>query len=222
MSGKTIVIADDHPLIRQGLIMLLKDRMPHFSIYQASDGIEAIAKCKDLAPTVAVLDISMPKKNGLEVLTELKDLELGTSVIMLTMHHEDSFFEKSLELGAKGYLLKEDANQMIIQCIETVLEGKEFISPKLNDLSKRWRQKLQENSKISQSLASLSNSELNVLKLIALEKPTKEIAEMMFVTPKSVDNYRSRICKKLDLDGKNNSLLIWVLQHKELISQINN
>ncbi|MFN4233285.1 MAG: response regulator [Bacteroidia bacterium] len=212
-----ILIADDHPIFRKGLLQILQSIIPDIEILECSEGNEAINKIKQHQPDIAILDIDMPLKNGLEVCKNINEENLPTAVIILTMYKEEEVLKKALLYGAKGYIVKDNSANEIENCINNVLRGEVYIGKGINSNSQQINKELQE---LKNTLQSLTQVELKTLKLVSKRLSSKEIAELLFVSVKSVENYRSRICKKLGLDARNNSLLHWVIENKELLDTI--
>lgn len=213
-----LLLADDHPIFRKGLCALIEDQFPDFSVDEVENGEEAINKLKVGDYDFAIIDIDMPIRSGIDVLQSVKD-QTATGFIVLTMHNNEMFFNEAFDLGARGFLLKEDSGTEMVQCINTLAKGEVFVSKKLETFLHNRENFTSEKSQLKKAISSLSNAEYNTLKLVALNKTSKEIAELLFVTEKSVENYRSRICKKLDLSGGSNTLYKWSIKHKELIMQ---
>lgn len=209
------LIADDHPIFRSGLKSLLRGAYPDALIDECENGKTAQDYIEKELPDIAILDIDMPGKNGLDVL-ESSQNQLHTRIIMLTMHSDAEMLRKAMNSGAVGYLVKDETTDELVNCIETVLTGQKYIASKLRK-SPDIQSKIRENEAIIERLGKLTQTELKTIKLVSDKYSSKEIAELLFVSPKSVENYRSRICKKLELDAKNNALLLWVLEHKSLI-----
>ncbi|MCC6182939.1 MAG: response regulator transcription factor [Bacteroidia bacterium] len=219
-SVDTILIADDHPIFRKGLIDLLQQMFAKAKIIECQNGTQAIQSIRKLKPAIAILDINMPEMNGLEVCKQItKDL-LDTKVIILTMYREKEMIKNAMLSGAKGYLLKDNAVDEIKECVSAILKGETFIGtamqPYQNELSVEDKKKQQ----LIDSLNSLSQAELKTLKLVSQNKSSREIAELLFLSEKTVENYRSRICQKLDLPPRNNSLVLWISENKELLTFI--
>lgn len=211
------VIADDHPIFRGGLISLLKTDFSNVTINEFSDGASAEKFILNKSPELAILDIDMPEKNGLDVCFNVSK-KGNTRVIILTMYNDAEMLRKAKANGAWGYLVKDNTSDELSECIRTILSGEKYIAKSLRD-SKLLQEIERKHEEIHEKLSSLSQTELKTLKLVSQKFSSKEIAELLFVSPKSVENYRSRICKKLMLDARNNSLLLWVLDHKELIEE---
>ena len=197
-----IFIADDHPIFRSGLRQLMALE-PHLEIVgEAKDGAEAIQRLLHCQADVALLDIDMPKASGFEVLTALREKGLTLHFIFLTMHKDEQFLNAALDLGVKGFLVKDSAAEEIIDCIEAVVNGQEFISPQLTSfLLKRMRQAQISPAKASQ-LIQLTPTERKVLRLIAQYKTNKEIAAELLMGVRTVEQHRLNISEKFDLKGR--------------------
>ena len=212
-----ILAVDDHPIFRKGLVALIRDEFKDCILEEAEDGAEAIDILNKQNFDCVILDIDMPEKSGIDVLDYIKEKEIITKAIILTMHNDELFFNEAFNRGAQGFLLKEDSSFEIIDCIEHVNSGKQFVSKKLMTFLQNRSVFNEEMTRIRSAILSLTKSEMNTLKLVAQNKTSKEIGELLFVTEKSVENYRSRICKKLDISGGSNSLFKWCVKNKELI-----
>ena len=209
------LIADDHPIFRSGLKSLLKNAFPNSEIIERENGLDAEKAIFELKPDFAFLDIDMPEKNGLQVCLKVAE-KTNTKIIILTMYNDAEMLSKALKNGANAYLVKDNTSDELVECIESLHSGQIYLAKSLRK-SPKINQELKEFNAISEKLALLTQTELKTLKLVGKKYSSKEIADLLFVSPKSVENYRSRICKKLELDAKNNSLLIWVLDHKSII-----
>ncbi len=212
-----ILLADDHPIFRKGLKNLIQDHFTDCQISESDNGSDAIAQLSENQFAISILDIDMPQKSGIEVLKFIKENKTPTLPIILTMHNDELFFNEAFNQGALGFLLKEDSTLEIVECIESVMNNTPFVSNKLSNYLKNRKNFNSRISNIRSAINSLSNAEFNTLKLVSDNKTSKEIAELLFVTEKSVENYRSRICKKLDLSGGSNTLYKWSIEHKDLI-----
>ncbi|MFK7775095.1 MAG: DNA-binding response regulator [Saprospiraceae bacterium] len=202
--------ADDHPLLRKGVTELLKETDGLEWVGSAEDGKEALDKIKSIQPDVAILDIEMPHHTGLEVAQILLEEGIKTKFVLLTLFKEESFFRNAMKAGVKGYLLKESSEKEIIDCIHSVNQGKPYVNPSLT-------QYLIFEKPTNNILDNLTDHEVNILKLIARQKTTAEIASMLFISPKTVSNHRGNIGKKLDLSGEQNGLLKWAIEHRDLL-----
>ncbi len=203
MKPTKILLADDHPLILQGIKELLEQKMENLEIFTAANGLEALNTATSILPDLVILDMEMPYLSGLEVAQKLKIHHPEIKIIILSLHKEQSLFNALQNVGVEAYILKEFSLDEIEQGVREVLKGKKFYSRKLLD-------SLQNDSL---NLEILTTQEINVLKLIARQKTTKEIADMLFVSPKTIEKHRYNICKKLGLKAEKNSLLKWVLKH---------
>ena len=213
----SLLIVDDHPIFRKGLVALISDYFKDSRIKEAVDGEQAIEALKNEQFDISVLDIDMPEKSGIDVLDFIQRNAVYTKPVILTMHNDELFFNEAFDRGAQGFVLKEDSSVEIIDCIESVLRDNQFVSKKLTDFLNNRRIFSQKMGEIRDALATLTNAEVSTLKLVADNKSSREIAELLFVTEKSVENYRSRICKKLNLSGGSNTLYRWAVANRELI-----
>lgn len=212
-----LLLVDDHPIFRKGLAALISDSIRACEIFEAVDGNEAIRMLSENMLDIAVLDIDMPEKSGIDVLDFIQEQQLRVKPVILTMHNDELFFNEAFDRGARGFILKEDSSLEIMDCIENVLKNQVFVSKKLHHFLDNRRNFTQKMGAIREALSSLTKAELNTLKLVSENKSSKEIAELLFVTEKSVENYRSRICKKLNLTGGSNTLYKWTVSNRDLI-----
>ena len=195
-----IFIADDHPIFRSGLRQLIETAPQMAVIGEAKDGAEAIERLLASPADVALLDIDMPKADGFEVLTALREKGLTLQFVFLTMHKDEQFLNAALDLGVKGFLVKDSAAEEVIDCINAVVNGEEFISPQLTRfLVKRLRQA--PPAKASQ-LDQLTPTERKVLRLVAQYKTNKEIAAELTMGIRTVEQHRLNISEKLSLQGR--------------------
>jgi two-component system, NarL family, response regulator DegU len=210
-----VFIADDHPVFLSGLRMLIDGDQKLKIIGEADNGEKALADIQRLQPDVAVLDLSMPEKNAIEVARELRRLNSKTEIVILTMHDEEATLHSALELGVKGYILKDSAMDEIADGIKTVYRGRNFVSPKMSGylISRNNEYRAKESNTLRVNL--LTATELKVLRLISAQKTTLEIAEELFISRRTVDNHRYNICKKLNIRGVN-SLLKFAISSKTL------
>lgn len=213
-----LLIADDHPIFRSGLKNILQENFINAIIIECKDGVEALEGIKKENPDVSILDINMPEMDGLELCNRVIVDSLSTKVVMLTMYRDSEMLKKAFHLGAFGYLLKDFATKEIIECINHVLKGVRYIGPGLDKHYTAYLQEDKIKKDIIGLLKSLSQAELKTLKLVSQNKTSKEIAELLFLSEKTIENYRSRICQKLQLPPRNNSLLLWISENKELLT----
>lgn len=211
-----IIIADDHPIFRQGLIKIIETASDFELVGEAENGKDALKMILETSPDVAILDISMPHKSGLEIVKACQDADLPTQFIILTMYKEEEYFNEALDCGVKGYLLKENASSDLVDCIVSVAAGKHYVSPILSEylINRDARHKKLYEEK--PALERLTEMERKVLKLIAQNKTSKEIAAELFISHRTVQNHRTNICNKLDLRG-HNKLLQFALENREAL-----
>ena len=197
-----IFIADDHPIFRSGLRQLIETAPRMVVIGEAKDGAEAIERLLASPADVALLDIDMPKADGFEVLTALREKGLTLQFVFLTMHKDEQFLNAALDLGVKGFLVKDSAAEEVIDCINAVVNGEEFISPQLTSLLLKRLRQAQENPAQVSLLDQLTPTERKVLKLIAQFKTSKEIAAELFMGVRTVEQHRLNISEKFNLKGR--------------------
>ena len=203
MKETTIILADDHPLLRMGLREIIQQHAGFRIVAEAGNGERALELIEGLRPAIAVLDIDMPKLSGLEIVKHVLAHKIPTEIIILTMHEEVSFFERALDLGVLGYVLKDSVEHEIIAAIESVQSGKPYVSPSLSSILLKRNPHAQEGMEKKLGIADLTATERKVLRLVADNKTTKEIADLLFVSERTVESHRSSICSKLDLHGQN-------------------
>lgn len=206
-----IIIADDHPIFRGGLKQIISSEKSIEIIGEADNGDKALEIINELKPDIAVLDIDMPKKTGLEVLRNLKDSK--TKIIFLTMYAEEDIFDEAMNLGIKGYVLKDSAVSDIIECIISVSNDNYYISPSVSNLLVNRRTKTKSLIKKNPELENLTKTEKNIIRFISENKTSKEIAEILFLSPRTVENHRANISNKLGLKGSH-SLLKFAIENK--------
>jgi DNA-binding NarL/FixJ family response regulator len=207
-----LLLADDHPVVRKGLLSAVSPEAGIKVVAEAQDGEEALRLIRELKPDVAVLDIDMPKLDGLGVAREVSKLSLGTRIIILTLHKDADLFKAALQAGASGYLLKDSAMQELVAGVKAVSAGQQFLSAALVSLFVDAPQK-PTSSPQEDLLDSLTPSERRILKLIANGRSSKEIGEDLSIHYRTVENHRTNICRKLGIEGAN-ALLRFALQYK--------
>lgn len=210
-----LIIADDHPLFRKGLVDLISTTSQFSICGEADNGLEAIDLILKKVPDIAILDINMPGMNGFDVAQKAKSEHLAVDIIILTMYDEEELFNKAMDLGVKGYLLKECAVKDILDCIISVSEGKHYISPVISDYLVNRSSILNVNANQRSAIEKLTLTERQILQQIAENKTSKEIADKFFISIRTVDNHRMNICNKLSIHGSN-ALLKFALENKHL------
>jgi len=208
-----ILIADDHPIFRQGIIKIVEQDHSYEIVAQCGDGNEVIEKIKELNPAIAIIDISMPGRSGLEVLRAAQKERLATEFIILTMYKDEEYFNEAMNLGVKGYILKDNAAKDLLHCLKAVSQGNHFICPELSNLLIERNVKIQSLLKKTPSLEDLTPSEKKILKLISQNKTSKEIAEELCLSIRTVQNHRNNIAQKLELKG-HHKLLQFAIENK--------
>ena len=199
MSKLRIIIADDHPVFLAGLKTVV-DGEPDIEIVgEASDGERALQMLEKHRPDIAVLDIGMPKVDGVGLLIEIRNRQIPVSVIFMTMYRERKLFDRGMELGLRGYVLKDSASSDLIDAIRTVSAGEKFVSPELLSYFTENRSKSGETRAGEQQLSA---SEMRILSLIAEYKTSREIADTLYISPRTVETHRTNICTKLGLQGR--------------------
>lgn len=205
-----VLIADDHPIFLKGLKDVIESDKDLKVSAEASNGQAAVATFRTGKVDVVILDIDMPRMNGLEAAENMLKIRGDIPIIVLTMHKDKALFMKALEIGILGYLLKENVVDDVVNAIYKVSEGNSYISP---ELSSHLLKKNKTNAdSIATYLDVLTNSEKKILKLVAEYKSSKEIADELFITEKTVFNHRMNISRKLNLNGKN-SLLRFAIEN---------
>jgi DNA-binding NarL/FixJ family response regulator len=202
----TVLVADDHPLMLQAVCSLIENIPSLTIIGTAQNGAEALMFLGKEKPDIAILDIDMPLMDGLEVIRSARQSNIRTNFIVLTLHKEPSMIRKVMELEVMGYLVKEDSSTEITECIEHVRHGKKYFSRSIDP------EAIVQKGSVADSL---TDTELKIVRLIGKGMSSQEIADLLFVSSKTIENHRSNICRKLDLDGKHNSLVKWAIEHKD-------
>jgi DNA-binding NarL/FixJ family response regulator len=212
----TVLIVDDHPLFRRGLREVLEEGSHFKIIAEASDGEEALRLVVESKPKIAIIDIDMPRLNGLEMVRAMRKLELPVAAIFLTMYKEEDMFNAALDLGVKAYVLKENAADDILAALDSVSRGEIFVSPPMLEMNTRRSSRVQQLLLSKPQIDDLTPAERRVLKLIAEDHTTKEIADLLHISARTVENHRLNICQKLNLHGSH-SLLRFAFDHKSYI-----
>jgi len=190
-----VLITDDHPVVRRGIRQILEDDEKIGLIHDAESGIELFEKMKDQEYDVILLDISLPVKSGLQLIEPIKRTQQTANVLILSIHSEELFALKALKLGASGYLTKSSAPEELVCAVHKVSKGEKYISPTLAD---EMAQILMSDSG-NPSQPRLSLRELEVLNLLAEGKTIATISKALFLSPKTISTYRSRLLEKLKL-----------------------
>jgi DNA-binding NarL/FixJ family response regulator len=209
----TIVIADDHPIVRQGLRQTIEEDKRLRVIAEASDGQAAVEAVAAHSPKVTILDIDMPVMNGFDAARAIRQQALSTEIIFLTMHRDEEMFNEAIDLGAKGFVLKDSALTDIVECIKSVAASEHYASHALTSFLINRSRRAIGLTETQPTIKDLTPTERNVLKLVADNLTTKEIGERLFISPRTVEKHRENISQKLNLRGSH-SLLKFALSHK--------
>ncbi len=203
----SIIVADDHPITLLGTETFIRT-LNHRIIGSYGNGVSCLNGIISMEPDIAFVDVSMPGMSGLEILKEVKSKRLRTKIILLTMHHEMSVYLKAKEYKFDGYILKDNAQNEIAECIKTVILGEIYLSA---DFEKTMVINEQPNK--HEFLNLLTKTELKIVELVALEKSNSYIAKYLFISEKTVETHKQNIVNKLNLPKGKNVLLMWLLKN---------
>ncbi len=192
-----VLVADDHTILREGLVGILRGDPAIEVVGEATDGAETVEKAAKLRPDVLVLDISMPRLNGLEAARRIRESQPAVRILILTMYDDEEYVLKLVRAGVSGYLLKESAASELLAGIHAVREGKTFFGPHAQKALAESRRR--ELTVPDDPYGSLTNREREVFQLVAEGKTNAQIAGLLFISPKTVDNHRTRVMEKLGL-----------------------
>ena len=194
-----ILLADDHGIVRRGLKSLLESRPGLDVIGEAADGLEALRLCGELSPDLLIIDISMPKMNGIEVASRAQKLDRPPGVIILSMHADESYIMRALAAGARGYLVKDATDEDLLPAVSAVASGKPFFSPAVTSvLMEDYVRQLRARG-LSDSYELLTDREREVLQLLAEGRSNKEVAALLDVGVSTVETHRANLMQKLNL-----------------------
>lgn len=215
-SPLNILIADDHPIFRRGLCEVIESQPDLNLVGQATDGEEALALVERSNPHIVIFDVHMPRLTGLQAARKLAERSSSPKIILLTMHEDESLLMEALDLGIHAYVLKENAVEDLITAIRTVEAGRTFISATLSDMLLRRRSRAEVLRKERPGIDSLTPTERRILKLIAEDKTSKEIADLLGSAVRTVETHRQNMSAKLGLSGSH-SLLKFAFENKSLL-----
>lgn len=201
-----ILIADDFPLTLQGTASFVES-FGYDVNFLCPNGLSAYNQIKLHNPDIAILDINMPGMDGIDIAQKVQENNLRTKIILLTMHNEKTLYNKALEHNIYGYVLKEQALTELKDCIEEVIMGKHYVSKSLD------KNLINDQNDVHPNLANLTFSERKIIELIAQQKTTKQIAELLFLSEKTIEAHRTNIIEKLGLPKEKNTLLKWVISN---------
>jgi DNA-binding NarL/FixJ family response regulator len=198
MKRITVLLAEDHMIVREGFRSLLKAESDIEVVGEAQTGRQAVAMAKELRPAIVVMDIAMPLLNGLEATRQIRKAIPGTKVLMLSAHSDDAYVDQAIAFGAVGFLLKQTSSHDLSRAIREVQKGNAFFSP---SIAKRLHdQKLPAGGRpLRKRVARLSSRELEVLQLIAEGQPNKQVADELGISIKAVEKHRQSMMQKLNI-----------------------
>ncbi len=212
----TIVIADDHPLFRRGLVEAIRQERDFAVAGEAESCAEAWRLIESLRPDVAVLDVEMGGEQSVGLARRVREAGLPTRVLFLTMHKEESIFNEAIDAGAVGYVLKDAAAREINAAIRAAATGEPYVSPAISSFLLRRAQRASALRQEKPALEQLTPAERRILSLIAQGKTSKEVAEELAISYRTVENHRANICAKLGLSGTN-ALLRFALENRSAL-----
>jgi DNA-binding NarL/FixJ family response regulator len=195
----TIILADDHAIVRDGLRFILEAQPDFQVIGDAANGREAVRQASQNCPDIAILDIAMPGLNGIEAARQIREICPATKIIILSIYATSEHIFRALQAGARGYLLKESAGVEVVDAVRAVQAGRRYLSEEISELMIDNYLSQRQASEAQNPLARLTAREREVLQLVVEGKPSVEIAEILSLSPNTVDTYRSRLMQKLDI-----------------------
>jgi DNA-binding NarL/FixJ family response regulator len=195
----TIVLAEDHTILREGLKSLLSSQPDLKIVGEAGDGIEAIRCVRDHSPDMILLDLSMPRMTGLDAIEEIKRVNTDTKIIVLTVHSTEEYILATLQAGADGYVLKDAHSTELMTAIRHVLAGRRYLSPSISGTIIDGLLQGKKAAGIRSAWETLTQREREILKLIAEGNKNKEIADLLCISLKTVEKHRANLMEKLDL-----------------------
>lgn len=198
-----ILIADDHAILRDGIRYLIT-RMKNMKVVgEAVNGHEAFRKFEELQPDLLILDISLPDKNGMQVAQQILTKSPEANIIILSMYNEDEYINKCLELGVKGYVVKNESGTELEQAIQCVIDGRNYFSSQVQEVIFRKHSQNVSLSKKREHIVQLTKRESEIIKLISVGLTSQEMADKLFISPRTVETHRANLLKKV---GAKNSM----------------
>lgn len=206
----SIVIADDHDIIREGLKNVLKDQPDYKVIGEASNGEEALTKVRELKPDILLLDISMPKLSGLEAIKRIQRISSKTKILIITVHKASTYIMKAFKAGAKGYLHKENAGEDLLPALSKIVRGEIYLNSAVSSYLVDKATEAKPKQPVGESLLTFREQE--ILRLVAGGKTARQIADVLFISPRTVENYKNTLLKKLNLH-RTSDLIKYAIKH---------
>jgi DNA-binding NarL/FixJ family response regulator len=208
-----VYVVDDHPVFRHGLKQIINADPAFEVVGECGDDATALLEIPRLKPDIVIVDIRLPQRGGLDLVRALRNSQPRSSCLMLTMSGEESTFNAALDAGALGYILKEDALELVLLGLKAVAAGTIYLSPKIAHWLLRRLQRSAALKVLKVGLGALTATERRVLLLVAENKTNREIAGQLFISHRTVETHRSKICEKLDLQGAH-KLLQFAIEHR--------
>jgi DNA-binding NarL/FixJ family response regulator len=212
-SKMRVYLVEDHPVFRLGLKQMIQADESFEVVGEAGDNATALAQIPKLKPQIVIVDVRLPERGGLELVRCLREIQPLAACIMLTMHAEESTFNAAMDAGALGYILKEDALDLVLLGLRAVAAGTIYLSPRISNWVVRRQHKISALKEHKMGLAGLTPTERRILHLVAENKTNKEIASQLFISHRTVETHRSKICEKLELQGAH-KLLQFAIEHR--------
>lgn len=214
--SESILLADDHAVLRHGLRRILEDRPGWRVVAEASNGRDAVAAAEMHRPAVAVLDVAMPILNGIEATRQIRRRVPGTRVLILSMHADEAYVIQAVQAGARGYVLKESAGAEIVEAVATLRAGRSFFSPAVESIMLDDYVRTLTERGLTDRYDALSEREREVLQLVAEGRSTREIADLLSISVATVETHRAHILQKLDL--KNTAGVVLFAARRGIVS----
>jgi DNA-binding NarL/FixJ family response regulator len=213
MTPLRILIADDHYVVRAGLRALLESRAGWEVCAEATNGREAVEKAAKLKPEIAVLDISMPLLNGVEVVRQLRKLAPETQILILTMHESDDLVQQVVEAGARGYILKDDADRILLAAVDALRRKKTYFSTRVSDVVEGSDSRGEAPDALRASRSRLTPREREIVQLLAEGKSNKEVASLLGISVKTAEAHRANVMLKLNFHSIT-ELVLYAVRNK--------
>ncbi len=212
MNSYRILLVDDHPLLRAGLRQVITSDPRFVVVGESSAGDEALRMASELRPDILILDVDLPGMDGMTVMRELQARGLQMPVVVLTMHKRESLLNEAIDLGASGFVLKDNAVTDLLEALRATARGERWYSPSLSNLLLRRNQRRRTLEEAQPTLSALTPTERRVLRLVGENLTSREIASRLGISLLTVETHRRNICRKLGLEGSH-PLLLFALKH---------